>query len=1024
MKPMFHPCLLLLLLGQASAQLVHEPFDGSGDLVGSSGGIGFSGAWTDSGDTAGSATFSPFANNYSDGSNNLSSSGSAAFLDGNIGPLIRSASHAFSNGETAWIAIRGRWEGTDRQQSGFEFQFTGSNLLLDFNAGATNDDNSGIIRLGSASTAPLSPITNSDFFFVLRIDFNAGAETLTLWRDPSLTGEPDPTDALLTTSLELGSAFTGLSMNSDGAITALRADEFRLATSFPEAAPKDIPEPVVVDSFTSNPSLIASGQESSLQWQTSNATNITISSVPGSQPSNGVVSVSPAITTTYMLTAGNSLGDESAQTTVTVVTLEFSSDKDVIDGSPTTLSWNAPGATGVTISTIGVVATSGTLEVNPTETTTYTIEASYPEGTVSRAVTISQPADAPPNFLFIAIDDLKPINGYMADNPGNFLNFLYPDPKVRAQVVANLTPNIDRLAETGIPFHRAYCSNAVCRPSRTALMSGFRPYTSNITGNADEDIRDSNNPLVANSITLSQNLKNNGYFTAGCGKIWHNPTDQAADKANSWTAWIDPVPDYLSATKGSNTLSEWSPVFSVNPNSVMRWGTDSGPTEGQGDYNNAEFIARLIEQGAINADGQSLDITKSPWFLACGIFRPHLPFNCPQELADLFDIDDMVADQATLAYFLADDNASASDGDMADILEQGRARAAANGLTNDEGEIRAYKECVRHYLGSVALADRCVGRLLDALDASPYADNTVVVLWSDHGWFLGEKNRWRKTTQWDEAANCVLVVRDPRPGQQAAPGTPCFRTVNLQDLYPTIMSLADVPLPSSHAVAGYDITPLLTNPQRAWNIPALTTGGTNDHGLRFGEWSYIRDNDDVSSAKLFHLPSDPDERSDLAGDPQFASVKSELDALLNRMVAGDPFPERNDDSFANWRLGFSSWPQDGDETDRNTDPNQNGVDNFGEYLRFSDPFATGLTVPLLGFGEGPELSLRFPIRSTDQNLIYKVEKSETLESTPWPSIWNSSVDSFPIGATSIELPVSSSGPRKFWRLDVEDASAP
>jgi len=645
------------------------------------------------------------------------------------------------------------------------------------------------------------------------------------------------------------------------------------------------------------------------------------------------------------------------------------------------------------------------------------ITAVFPEGNVSREVTVEPPCGNPPNFLFIAIDDLKPICGFMSENPGNFLNFIYPDPAVRAEVVANLTPNIDQLAQSGIGFHRAYCSTTACRPSRTALMSGFRPYTSGITRNSDVDIRESDNPTIANSITLSQNLKNHGYFTAGCGKIWHHWYDAAADKANSWNAWINPVPDYLAASEGPIQVSEWSPFFDNN-DVRMKWGIKLGPTEGQDDYNNAEFIARVIEQGALSADDQSLDIAQSPWFLACGIYRPHLPFYCPQELVDLFNVDDMVADQSTLAYFLADDRGAPGNPDMDDILAQGRQRAPLHGLTDDEGEIRAYKECIRYYFGSVALADRCVGRLLEALDNSPYANNTVVVLWSDHGWFLGEKYRWRKTTNYDEAANCVLVIRDPRPGLQASGGTPCYRTVNLQDLYRTIMTLADVPVPSH--VEGYDISPLLLDPRRAWNIPALSTWGTSDHGLRFGEWSYLRDGGNI---ELYHLPTDPDERNDLSNLSQHAGIIDVLDELLDRVVAGDAFPERNDDSFQNWRLGFSSWPQPNDDTDRDSDPNGNGINNFGEYLRYGDPFALGSLPHLIELLPGAN-AVRFPFRGRDENLRYRLRQSDALLPGVWPVIWDSDSDLFDPAETLLELPVSNGVPVCFWQLDVKDQSAP
>ena len=493
-----------------------------------------------------------------------------------------------------------------------------------------------------------------------------------------------------------------------------------------------------------------------------------------------------------------------------------------------------------------------------------------------------------PNFLFIGIDDLKPVLGSMAEDPGNFLQTLYPDSATRERIKGVLTPNIDRLAAEGVNFHRAYCPSSVCRPSRTALLTGYRPHVSGITGNGDGYFRLPDKPgFLREVVTLPQYLRANGYQAAGTGKLFHTGGDDEADPDYSWDTWFNHAP--APADKGQRRQSEWSPPRQLK--AKMIFGTDAGPVEGQPDYGSADLIATLLETGSATVGGRSFTLDPDkPFFLGCGIFRPHLPHFAPQELVDLFDTADMGVTMDTLDAFFQDlDDVPVrvvrdrDSGPLGEVLKYGKEYGSQLGMKN--GDLHAYKEALKHYLASTALADRCVKRLLDALEKSPYANNTVIVLWSDHGWYLGEKYLFLKTRVWDEAANCVLVLKDPRQGKQAA-GASCYQPVNLQDLYPTIVSMAGLERPDH--LAGIDISPLMVDPGMEWGVPSLTTWGDGE-AIRYQNWAYLRYGKDTAVVELYDVRKDPDELTNLAGDKAYRDVLRDLDALLERALAGERF---------------------------------------------------------------------------------------------------------------------------------------
>jgi len=510
-----------------------------------------------------------------------------------------------------------------------------------------------------------------------------------------------------------------------------------------------------------------------------------------------------------------------------------------------------------------------------------------------------------PNFLFIAVDDLKPIIGAYSEEPGNFLQTLYPDPAKRAAIRKVLTPNLDRLAGEGVSFRLASCPSALCNPCRSSVLTGIRNHLTGIHDNS-ENFRQSAKPFVREAITLPQNLKQNGYYTAGTGKIFHHAaaaygadgqiTSDWPDVQHSWNVWINGAEG---ADPGRTILSPWS-----LPGGLFSFGANDGKTEAMDDYCKADLIARVLEKGAVTATdrkrqaAQTIDISgNQPFFLACGIFRPHLPWVAPQDVVDLFNPDDI---QITREFYkaVADDLKDLPAGALKfterprDDGEPGNGRFSQllrHGKTLDaqDGDLKAWREAVRHYLAAAAFADRCVGRLMQGLEKSAYKDNTVVVLWSDHGWMLGTKFRMHKAALWEEAANCVLIVKDPRQAG-AQRGVACYRTVNLIDLYRTIDALAGAPTPSY--VAGRDFSRLLAEPQAPWGSAALTTQGAGNHTVRTEQFRYMRYGEDPNDAELYDHGADPFEITNRINNVGLRPIRAQLNEFMDRILTEGPFP--------------------------------------------------------------------------------------------------------------------------------------
>ncbi|WP_165246350.1 sulfatase [Paludisphaera soli] len=420
-----------------------------------------------------------------------------------------------------------------------------------------------------------------------------------------------------------------------------------------------------------------------------------------------------------------------------------------------------------------------------------------------------------PNVLFIAVDDLNHWVGHLGRNP------------------QTITPNIDRLASRGVRFTRAYCAAPLCNPSRAALMSGLRPTTTGVYQN-DEDWR----PAISRDLPLTTAFREGGYEVLGAGKIYHEAYNRR-----------DEYDDYL-ADSGRDP----KPTGDVGVGGIKFAPLDDAKDE---DLREWKIVQYGIDQLERKHD--------RPFFLAVGLHKPHMPWNVPRKYYDLHPLDSI-----QLPPHREDD--------LDDVPPAGRRMAKPNGDHKAMLESGRWKEAVQAYLAAISYADAMIGRLIDGLDRSAYRDDTIVVLWGDHGWHLGEKSHWRKFALWEEATRAPLIWVAPGV---TTPGSVCERTVDFMSLYPTLTDLCGIETPKH--VEGPSFRSLLKDPASAWDRPALTTFGRGNHAVRSEGWRYIRYAD--GSEELYDEAADPYEWTNLAAAPEHAARKSELAKWLPKSDA-------------------------------------------------------------------------------------------------------------------------------------------
>jgi arylsulfatase A-like enzyme len=437
-----------------------------------------------------------------------------------------------------------------------------------------------------------------------------------------------------------------------------------------------------------------------------------------------------------------------------------------------------------------------------------------------------------PNVLFIAIDDLNDWLGCMNGHPNT------------------ITPNIDKLASQGVLFTNAHCQAPLCGPSRASLMTGLRPSTTGIYGMiSDEKIRD-DNEVTKDIIYLPEYFKNNGYYTMGIGKLFHSHAPKGVfDESGGRYKGFGPLPEERFVWDGYGT-SERGKYGRTSTD----WGAFPEADSLMPDHHSANWTIERLKR---NYD--------KPFFLAVGMLRPHVPLYVPQKWFDMHPLEglkmtpyktDDLEDVPPVAHLIND----------LPMMPQ----------TDWAIETGNWAHIIQAYLACVSFVDYEVGRVLDALANSKYSDNTVIVLWSDHGYRLGEKGTFAKHALWEEATNAPLLF--------AAPQLPKGKVIDLPtemlSIYPTLLDLCGLPVYDRNE--GINLVPYMID-QEPENNYAITTFGMNNHGLRSPDSRYIRYED--GGEELYDHVKDPNEWTNLAGNTDYLSIKKELRNHLPKVNA-------------------------------------------------------------------------------------------------------------------------------------------
>jgi iduronate 2-sulfatase len=455
-----------------------------------------------------------------------------------------------------------------------------------------------------------------------------------------------------------------------------------------------------------------------------------------------------------------------------------------------------------------------------------------------------------PNVLFVAVDDLKPALGCAGD------------PHAR-------TPNIDRLAARGTVFTRAYCQQAVCSPSRSSLLTGRRPDSTKVY-----DLVTHFRKALPDVVTLPQHFKNNGYYTHGIGKIYHGGYNDAP----SWSVPWEGTKGRAFGPDGQKLLGERKAKAKIagEDESKVRGLPFESPDVADDYLNDGWTASRAIEilKGRKDAG--------EPFFLAVGFAKPHLPFVAPKKYWDLYDPTKLPIANSSDPPKNAPRFAPQFGGELRayhDIPKSGPVPEATS------------RKLVHGYYAAVSYMDAQLGRLLDALKEQGLTDDTVVILWGDHGWHLGDHGMWCKHTNYERATRAALLMSVPK---QKAAAKKTEALVEFADIFPTLAEVCGLPKPDG--VEGHSFAPLLDDPGRAWKAAAFSQyprgGGTGvgplmGYAVRTDRYRYVewrkREGGEVVARELYDHRADPNEDSNVAGD---AANKEVVEKLAKQLAAG------------------------------------------------------------------------------------------------------------------------------------------
>jgi len=433
---------------------------------------------------------------------------------------------------------------------------------------------------------------------------------------------------------------------------------------------------------------------------------------------------------------------------------------------------------------------------------------------ISLALSTAALASEAPNVVLLSIDDLNDWTGCLAGHP-------------QAK-----TPNIDRLAARGTLFANAHCQSPVCNPSRTSLMTGRHPHSSGVYF-LGPDLRKA--PSLQDVDTLPERFAQNGYRTLAAGKLFHTGDKKFFQEYGGSMGGFGPRPKKKISQPHGHPLWDW----------------------GAYPERDDEMPDHKIASWAVQQLKAMPETLEKPFFLGVGFYRPHVPMYAPKKWFDMFPLDEI-----QLPKVLATDRDDLSE--YAIALTNEKHVSPEHSWVVGAGQ---WEHAVQSYLASVAFADHCLGLVLDAIDASPHRDNTILVLFSDHGFHLGEKQRWAKRTIWEDGDRVPLIVA--APGYKAGQRT--IKPAQLLDIFPTLLELTG--LPADPTQEGHSLVPLLTDPQADWSNVSLSSFGKGNYAVRSEHYRYIRYLD--GSEELYDHREDPHEWHNLAKQKDLEAVIAE-----------------------------------------------------------------------------------------------------------------------------------------------------
>ncbi|MEM1224197.1 MAG: sulfatase [Planctomycetota bacterium] len=481
-----------------------------------------------------------------------------------------------------------------------------------------------------------------------------------------------------------------------------------------------------------------------------------------------------------------------------------------------------------------------------------------------------------PNVLMIAVDDLNDWVGFLGGHP-------------QAQ-----TPNMDRIAQRGTVFTNAHCASPACSPSRAAIFSGRAPWTTGVWSNSSKRLFKQHPDIK----TFPDMFRVAGYTTMGTGKLMHSQRsanerlfERHYNVEQRWSPLTRETVRYAEDEQPSKSSNQPRHVVNLGE---RQWvlplnglPSDRNPDNAEGesfDWGPLDVVDREMGDAKITdwAIEQIASSREQPFFLGVGYYRPHIPLWAPARYFERFEHQNVVLPSVT-------------SNDLDDLSDSGRRwaiEAITAGLHSTVERSGQWGDAVKAYLACTTFVDAQIGRLLDALDASPHSDNTLIVLWSDHGWHLGEKQHWGKWTGWERSTRVPLIVVPTKSNVASlgaaatgGMGQRCDAPVSLLDLYPTLAHLCDLRVTDS--IDGETLVPLLHDPGIETGRTVVSSLEPGTVAIRDQRWRLIRYDD--GSLELYDLQEDPNEWLNLADDQQHLETVRRLMARIPRAaLAGSP----------------------------------------------------------------------------------------------------------------------------------------